>query len=80
MLLFKDYSTGKKSLTITGVILTFAALFADLILSLLGYIPPNSIGWFTIPFSIFAALYWNKRIRANSSGVEIDDNSVPPNT
>lgn len=67
----RDSHTGKKSVTITGFIVTGLLLTICQILVLLSIIEPSTIGWFWLPCGTFAGLYLNKRIRINKDSVEI---------
>lgn len=76
MLLFKDYSTGKKSFTITGTIITFLLTVISVVMNLVlmskGLEPYPVMTMACLAFfSVFAALYWNKRFRASTSGIEL---------
>lgn len=80
MLLFKDYSTGQKSFTITGFVLSFLVTMSYFVFILVKLIKGQNTnqdvaaGFMTLAFlSIFAALYWNKRIKVSTDGVEVDD-------
>ena len=76
MLLFKDYSTDKKSITVTGMIITFFLTVASVIVNFIVLLdngqPYPAMTFSCLAFfSIFAALYWNKRFRASTSGIEL---------
>lgn len=76
MVLFKDYSTNKKSITVTGLITTFfltvASIVINFVVMLQGKTPSEGMTFACIAFfSVFAGLYWNKRFRASSTGIEV---------
>lgn len=71
-MLLKDYATGKKSFTMTGLLVTFVLLLICMIVVLFkGLNNADAIGWFSIPFGFFAGIYLNKRIRISSTGIDI---------
>lgn len=77
MIMFKDYNTGKKSITISGLIVTFILTVLSIIINLWlmvedGREPFPAMTWTCIGlFSVFAGLYWNKRFRASKDGIEL---------
>lgn len=81
MLLFKDYSTGQKSFTVTGLVFTFLISLGFFIAILIKVIKGNNTfedvasGFMALAFvSLFASLYWNKRVRASKDGLEVEGN------
>lgn len=84
MFLFKDYSTGKKSITITGMIVTFllsvASIGINFYLMIQRFEPFPAMSMTCLAFfAIFAGLYWNKRFRASTSGIELISDSEVQN-
>lgn len=76
MILFKDYSSGQKSLTVTGLVLTFLLVTASIVINMFqiynGNEAQEGLVWACIAFfTIFAAMYWNKRFRASATGIEL---------
>lgn len=70
MILFRDYTTTKKSLTVTGLIFTFLMTLFCFAGVALGYIA-DSILWPVLAFhGSYIAIYWNKRLRASAGGLE----------
>lgn len=73
-ILFKDYSTGKKSITITCLIITFlivcASGIANIYALVTGRTTDSSIIWGCVGICApFIALYWQKRVRASATGL-----------
>ena len=75
-MLFRDYSTKKKSITVTGMVITFLLTVASVVINLTLMVnqkppyPTMTMGCIAF-FAIFAGLYWNKRFRASTSGIEL---------
>lgn len=80
--LFKDYSTGQKSLTITGLVVSFFIALTNNII-LVDKLLKDKITYETVAFAfytlafmgIFVGLYWNKRVRISKDAIEISDES-----
>lgn len=68
--LIKDATTGKKSVTITGLVISGILMISCQVLVLLGKLESSAIGWFWLPTGTFAAIYLNKRVRLNTDSVE----------
>lgn len=74
-----DYRTKKKSITVTAWATTFLLAFVVIVLTVVGHI---NGGW-VIPVPLvltvigynlsYMALYWNKRVRASTDGLEISN-------
>jgi hypothetical protein len=80
--LFKDYTTGQKSLTITGLIISFLIClfyFSAILYKLVkgeNTLTDTACGFMALAFmGPFAALYWNKRVSVTQSGIEVDSPS-----
>jgi hypothetical protein len=80
--LFTDYQTGKKSFTFTGSVLSSLISIAYSILTIIkafkGTLTMEDVagGFFLLAFlGFFLGLYYKKRIKVTTSGVEIDDDS-----
>ena len=76
MMLIKDTKTGSKSITITCLVITFLLTAASCIINLVilakGGEPQTSMIWSCLGFCVpFVALYWNKRLKASVTGIEI---------
>lgn len=83
MMLFKDYSTGKKSLTITGLVISFLVCVVSFIFILLKLIEGQNtyedvaFGFLTLAFlGIFVALYYQKRMSFSKDGLSIEDQEI----
>lgn len=83
MILFKDYSTGKKSLTVTGLVLSFLVSLAYLIGIFTKVLDNRATGedvaggFLALSFmGIFVALYWQKRVKFSKDGLEIADEVI----
>ena len=71
MFLFKDYQTSQKSLSVTGLILTFLLVVACIVGAAMEKINENIL-WFVLAFhGTYVALYWNKRVRSSRDSTEI---------
>lgn len=76
MILFKDYATQKKSVTFTGLVITFAlactAVTINLVLLAQQKSTSTALIWASLGLMVpFVGLYWNKRIRASATGIEL---------
>lgn len=70
-MLVKDYKTHQKSFTVTAVLLTFLLVIICFVGVVTHAIQDNII-WAALGFhSIYVGLYWNKRVRAGSDGIEL---------
>lgn len=78
MILFRDYSNSKKSLTVTGLVLSFllcvASIIGNIVALLLNERVETSIIWAALCLYLpFVGLYWNKRfhLSADSKGIKL---------
>lgn len=77
MLLFKDYATQKKSLTVTltlvSVLITWASIGLNMYLLATGQTPDSSLIYATMTMTApMLGLYWNKRVRVGKDGLTLD--------
>jgi len=77
MLLFKDYQTSKKSLTVTCVVISVTITWALILIEAWhrcnGEASETGAIWASVSFSgVFVGVLWNKRIRANKDGIAVD--------
>ena len=75
MILLRDNRTGRHSVTVTCLILTFTltvlSVLANLYLLLNRHPTETGMIWACIGFmSPFAAIYWHKRFKASVTGLE----------
>ena len=75
----KDYTTRKKSITITAWAVTFLLAFTVCLLTVVGHVTgdwvvPVPVALTAITFNgMYVALYWKKRARLGLDGVEISN-------
>lgn len=77
MILFKDYRTGKKSLTMTCVIIsttiTWVLMGIEGYHAITGQPASTTVIWPAITLTgLFSGMLWNKRVRAGSDGISIE--------
>lgn len=75
MILFRDYKTANKSLSVTGLILTFLLVVIGIVGAALQKINENLL-WFILAFhGSYIAIYWNKRVRGAQNEIETGANN-----
>jgi predicted ferric reductase len=80
-LYLKDYKTGRKSLTLSAVVLTFILVVVSVMLTLTNLVTRDAVVWQCIAFHAFwVAIYARKRIKASVTGVEIESEVTNDNS
>jgi len=74
MILFKDYHTGQRSWTMTGVLLTFLLAMTMFVLAILGKLPNDTIliGLGLAFHGLYLGMYLEKKIRIGNGMLDLD--------
>lgn len=80
-MLLKDIRTGKKSITVTMLLLTMGLTMISVVINLIllwqGKTTSPELIWACMGVSSpFVAVYWQKRIRASKDGISIEADRI----